>query len=221
MSSAPPDGALEEALFATGHVGVAGVDEVGRGAWAGPLSVGVALVTPETLRALPAGIRDSKQLSPRAREALFCPLSRALAGFAVAHASARECDALGMTAAQALAASRALELLGVEPDVVVVDGPRDFTQAREVRCLVGADRLAVSVAAASVLAKVTRDRHMVALAARLPGYGLERHKGYASREHREAVAALGLSDEHRQSWSVAPAPATRAGSLNLAAMPAT
>jgi ribonuclease HII len=196
---------VEKELVAAGCRTVAGIDEVGRGAWAGPLTVGVVVVTDSQLGRLPIGLRDSKLLSPRRREQLFAALTRDACCRAVGHASAKECDRLGMTAAQRLAATRALAALGIVPDGIVVDGPRDFTGMAGAICLVKADRLCAVVAAASIIAKVTRDRMMIAAANVHPGYGFERNKGYASFEHRLAVAKLGTTSIHRLTWSVAPA----------------
>jgi ribonuclease HII len=195
---------VENELVAAGCRTVAGIDEVGRGAWAGPLTVGLVVVTDSQIGRLPIGLRDSKLLSPRRREQLFAALTRDACCRAVGHASAKECDRLGMTAAQRLAATRALAALGVVPDGIVVDGPRDFTGMAGAVCLVKADRLCAVVAAASIIAKVTRDRMMIAAANVHPGYGFERNKGYASFEHRLAVAKLGTTSIHRLTWSVAP-----------------
>ena len=190
-------------LFAQGCTWVAGLDEVGRGAWAGPVAVGVAAMTAEAIARTPRGVRDSKLLAEPAREALFEPLVAWCPTFAVGEASAAECDQLGMTAAQALAARRALGQLGVEPDAVLVDGSFEYTGHPAARALVGADASCTIVSAASLLAKVTRDRAMIAHDAHFPGYGFARNKGYASLEHRRAVSRLGLSPLHRRSWSVA------------------
>ena len=195
---------VENELVAAGCRTVAGIDEVGRGAWAGPLTVGLVVVTDSQIGRLPIGLRDSKLLSPRRREQLFAALTRDACCRAVGHASAKECDRLGMTAAQRLAATRALAALGIVPDGIVVDGPRDFTGMAGAICLVKADRLCAVVAAASIIAKVTRDRMMIAAANVHPGYGFERNKGYASFEHRLAVAKLGTTSIHRLTWSVAP-----------------
>lgn len=192
-------------LFADGCRLVGGVDEVGRGAWAGPVSVGVAVLDATAIAAMPEGLRDSKALSPSQRARLYPLLAAVCAAFAVGHASPAECDALGMTAAQALAARRALAELPHEPDALVVDGRHDFTGHRRAVVAIGGDRTSVAVAAASVLAKVTRDALLVEAAARFPGYGLERNKGYASLEHRRAVALLGMTPIHRQSWTFARA----------------
>jgi len=190
-------------MLETGCRYVAGVDEVGRGAWAGPVSVGVAVVDAASLVAMPAGLRDSKALSPGARDALFPLLAAACRSFAVGHASALECDELGMTAAQALATSRAIAGLGEPPDALVVDGVVDFTGHPNAVVAAGADRTSLAVAAASVLAKVTRDRIVVELGHEYPGYGFARNKGYPTPEHRRAVARLGLTDVHRRTWTFA------------------
>ena len=202
MRPARPSFELEIELWASGHGLVAGLDEVGRGAWAGPVSVGVAVVDRGVLEAFPSGVRDSKQLTARAREALMEPLVATCRSYGVGHASNLECDALGMTAAQALAASRALASLEEPPDTLIVDGNHEFTGFPGARTLVGADSRSLVVAAASVLAKVTRDRLMIEHSNAYPGYGFERHKGYPSPAHRDAVALLGLSPLHRRSWSV-------------------
>jgi ribonuclease HII len=196
---------LERAAFADGVALLAGVDEVGRGAWAGPVSVGVAVVDRTTLARLPYGIRDSKLLAPARREALFPLIASAVAAYAVGHASHAECDELGMTAAQRLACERAFAQLPVAPDRTIVDGKFDYTRRPEARPLVGADRTSVVVAAASVLAKVTRDRHMVDLAPQYPAFSFASNKGYPSPDHIDALGAVGLCEIHRQSWSFADA----------------
>lgn len=203
-SSGPawPSFALVDELFAAGCRLVAGLDEVGRGAWAGPVAVGVAVCSPEGRQGAPAGVRDSKLLAPRAREAIFGPVSSWCADFALGEASPGECDELGMTAAQALAARRALEQLGCEPDAIVVDGRHEYTGHPAATAVVGADTSCTIVAAASILAKVSRDRTMVGYDATFPGYGFARNKGYASSEHRLAVARLGFTPLHRRSFAV-------------------
>lgn len=191
-----------EQLFAQGAAVVAGVDEVGRGAWAGPVAVGVTLLRPGGRRGAPRGVRDSKLLPEPVREKLFGPLSRWCPSYAVGEASPEECDALGMTLAQGLAATRAFEQLGEKADAVLVDGKWDYTKHPGARAVVDADATCYLVAAASVLAKVTRDRKMVAHAERFPAYGFQRNKGYASAEHRRAVAWHGMTELHRRSWEV-------------------
>jgi ribonuclease HII len=196
---------LERAAFADGVELLAGVDEVGRGAWAGPVSVGVAVVDRATLRRLPRGVRDSKLLSQARREALFPLLTSAVLAYAVGHASHEECDEFGMTSAQRLAAERAFAELPITPDRTIVDGKFEFTRRPEARAIVGADRTSVVVAAASILAKVTRDRHMIALAPRYPEFSFAQNKGYRSPTHLDALSTVGLTDIHRRSWSFAEA----------------
>jgi len=209
ITSAPPTMRVEGRCFAEGCATVGGVDEVGRGAWAGPVSVGVAVVSAGSGRRLPRGVRDSKQLTPFEREALFEPLSRACVSFGVGHASNEECDELGMTAAQRLAARRALEQLPVVPDVLLVDGRFDFLTDQEaepsglppVRMLVRGDASSKAIASASVLAKVTRDRIMALESEHYPWYGFERNRGYPAPLHKMALATWGCTPLHRKSWA--------------------
>jgi ribonuclease HII len=194
---------LERAYFAEGLSTVAGIDEVGRGAWAGPISVGVFVLDAAKLKRFPPGVRDSKLLTAAAREALFGPLSKVAAAFGVGHASNEECDSLGMSEAQRLAARRAFEQLDVAPEACIVDGRWNFSPQPAARTLVDADASCFAVAAASVLAKVTRDRMMAELAPFHPAYRFERNKGYPSPEHRAAIARFGLTSLHRASWAFA------------------
>ncbi len=211
MVAVRPGDEHERALWASGHRWVAGIDEVGRGAWAGPLSVGVAVVAPASPP--PDGLADSKLLTEARREALFAPVAAWCRAWAVGHAEPGECDELGMTAALGVAAGRALVQLagrsGVVPDAIVVDGPADFVSGAwpgggpvpEVRTVVGGDKVCISVAAASVLAKVTRDRLMRELSPSFPAFDFDRNKGYPSPVHRRALAGMGLTSLHRRSWS--------------------
>lgn len=196
---------VEGRCFADGCVAVAGVDEVGRGAWAGPISVGIAVVTAGCGRGIPRGVRDSKQLTWAERETLFAPLGRAVASWAVGHASNDECDELGMTAAQRLAAHRALDQLDVAPDMLLVDGKFDFLtdggHRLPVRMIVKGDTSSKAIAAASVLAKVTRDRMMALEAEHYPWYGFESNRGYPAPFHKMALAAWGCTPIHRRSWA--------------------
>src|SRR5438309_3164061 len=154
-----PSLAVEKALWAEGHDVVVGVDEVGRGAWAGPISVGAA-VLPRDRRVYK--VRDSKMLTFEQRERLFGPLTEWCAAWSVGHASQQECDELGMSAAQKLAARRAIDGLGLEPSAVLVDGKWDFVGGGLSRRIIRGDAGCLSIATASVLAKVTRDRLMMA-----------------------------------------------------------
>lgn len=186
---------LERELWAAGYQIVVGMDEVGRGSWAGPLTVGAAVI-PAERRVYK--IRDSKLLTEEEREAMFDRIAEWCLAWAVGHASAHECDALGMSAAQRLAARRALETLGVKPSRVVVDGNWDFVGGA--LKLIRGDRTCLSIAAASVLAKVTRDRIMREQAQHYPMYNFEANKGYPCPVHKAALHAWGPSSIHRRSW---------------------
>ncbi|MEJ5887758.1 ribonuclease HII [Pseudokineococcus marinus] len=202
---------------------MAGVDEVGRGALAGPVSVGVAVVDAAT-RTAPAGLRDSKLLAPEAREALAPRLRRWAPAHAVGHASAGEVDALGIVRALRLAGRRALEQLAVVPDVVLLDGSHDWlstpvprggarTDPWLVRTQVKADLRCAAVAAASVLAKTERDALLRDLGARDERYGWSGNKGYSAPDHLAALRRHGPCVQHRRSWRLPgcePVPAAAA-----------
>ena len=191
------------------------MDEVGRGAWAGPVTVGVALVARGgRARDLPAWLRDSKQLSESRRESIFGAVGQWCVDWSVGHASPDECDGWGMRVALRLAAQRALKGLAYAPDALLVDGPLDLVSPsgdqREpvepnydgsVHPIIGGDARCASVAAASVLAKVVRDRLMRDESEHFPAYGFERNKGYPSLAHQMALRGYGLSSIHRRSWS--------------------
>ncbi len=186
---------VERELWTADTTIVVGVDEVGRGAWAGPISVGAAVV-PRDRRVYK--VRDSKMLSEDEREALFDRIASWCTTWAVGHASPGECDALGMSDAQRLAARRALGGLAVEADHILVDGNWDFVGGA--RKIVGGDRTSLSIAAASILAKVTRDRMMRSLSREFPAYAFESNKGYPGPTHKAALQAYGPSSIHRRSW---------------------
>jgi ribonuclease HII len=188
---------LERALWAAGAEVIVGVDEVGRGAWAGPISVGAA-VLPADRRVYK--IRDSKQLTERERERLFDRVASWCRAWAVGHATQQECDRMGMSAAQKLAARRALDGLGLVPDEILVDGNWDFVGDGRARRLVKGDATCLSIAAASILAKVTRDRLMRAEADHFPLYDFEYNKGYPCPRHKMALRAWGPSAIHRRTW---------------------
>lgn len=265
---------VERKLWRAGHRWVAGIDEVGRGAWAGPLSVGVAVVHEGVrARSMPPWLRDSKALPEDRREGAFGDIAAWCADAAVGHATAEECDHWGMTLAWRLAAHRALNALEIVPDALLIDGPYDLLRGRpravepdeppvtsdcaaggdhgdtlELSCgvpggdgagllptsadrspvehgaretarregapalpaaripstvltVVGGDARCAALAAASVLAKVVRDRLMREDAAHFPPYGFERNKGYPSPHHQIALRGYGLSAIHRRSWA--------------------
>ena len=191
-----PDFRLETAA---GGV-VAGIDEAGRGPWAGPVVAGAVILDPATLPArLGAGLDDSKRLEPARREDLLAAL-RGCARIGVGRAEVAEIDTLNILRATLLAMARAVAGLGAPPDLALVDGTHAPALACPVRCVVKGDARSLSVAAASIVAKVTRDAIMAELAAAHPGYGWERNAGYGTAEHRAAIARLGVSPEHRRSF---------------------
>ena len=207
---------LESALWAGGCTLVAGIDEVGRGALAGPVSVGVALLA--RCESWPAGLMDSKRLNAPTRQRLVPELKAFAVGVEVGHASAETIDQLGIVGAlryAALGALAALEARGVTPDHILLDGTHNWLATPEpdlfdtspeppmtapVTMVVKGDNACVSIAAAAVIAKVTRDAIMVELESQAPGYGFESNKGYGSAAHIDGLATLGPSVFHRRSW---------------------
>jgi ribonuclease HII len=188
---------LERERWELGDDVIVGVDEVGRGSWAGPISVGAA-VLPRDRRVYK--IRDSKMLTEAEREVLFDRVAGWCRAWAVGHASHQECDELGMSAAQRLAAQRAIEELGLEPDHVLIDGKWDFVKRGPTTRIVKGDATCLSIAAASILAKVTRDRLMRAEAEHFPGYDFELNKGYPCPRHKIALRGMGPTSIHRRTW---------------------
>ncbi|MBB1254917.1 ribonuclease HII [Streptomyces alkaliterrae] len=196
----PPTHRVERSLRATtGAKVIAGVDEVGRGAWAGPVTVCAAVTG---LRRPPEGLTDSKLLTARRREELAEVLADWVTAHALGHAGPEEIDELGMTAALRLAAVRALEALPVRPDAVILDGKHDYLgEPWRVRTVVKGDISCVAVAAASVLAKVRRDALMAELGADHAEFGFDANAGYPAPVHKAALAELGPTPHHRLSWS--------------------
>lgn len=198
LKSAVPTLAVERKLWAEGHEVVVGMDEVGKGAWAGPLTL-VAAVLPTDRRVY--RVRDSKLLTEAEREGLFDRIADWCVAWSPGHATNDECDQLGMSAAQRLAARRALDGLGLDPDAVLVDGRWDFVGGGNTRTLVKGDATCLTIAAASILAKVTRDRLMRAAASEYPDYSFASNKGYPCPRHRAALSAHGPTPLHRRSWA--------------------
>ena len=195
----PPNRRIEHELWSAGHEVIVGVDEVGRGAWAGPLMVGAAIL-PREKRV--NGVRDSKMLPEAHRERLFDKVAGWCDAWAVGAVSHAECDELGMAEAQRVAARRAIEALGVTPDVAVVDGKWNFLRGTvsNVELRVKADRDCLPVAAASMLAKVVRDREMREHADHYPNWGFDTNKGYPCPMHKAALQGYGPSAIHRRTW---------------------
>jgi ribonuclease HII len=199
MAVEPPSHSVERSLRRAGATLVAGVDEVGRGAWAGPVTVCAAITG---LRKPPAGLTDSKLLTQRRREELEPVLAGWVRAHALGHASAKECDELGMTAALRLAAVRALEALPERPDAVILDGKHNYLGGPwRVRTVIKGDQSCIAVAAASVLAKVRRDAMMTEMGESYPDFGFADNAGYPSPVHRAALERLGPTEQHRLSWA--------------------
>jgi ribonuclease HII len=200
----PPDLSHEKKLWLA-YQHVAGLDEAGRGALAGPVCVGAVIlpsVNPHLLETL-SGVRDSKQLTPRKRDHLAPRIKESVLAWGIGFASAAEIDELGIVPATRLAAGRALEAVSILPDFLLTDfrlelPELDVSQA----ALVKGDQRSLSIAAASILAKTARDELMVGLDAQYPQYGFARHKGYGSLTHRRAIAALGFTPIHRKTFHI-------------------
>ena len=198
MKPARPNLAHERACMAEGALLVCGVDEVGRGPLAGPVTA-AAVILPA--RGIPDGLDDSKKLTAAGRERLAAQIM-ACADWAVAHASVEEIAQLNIYHASHLAMCRAVAALKSRPCVVLVDGNRIPAQLDlPARAIVGGDAQSLSIAAASIIAKVTRDRIMVDLAQQHPGYGWDRNMGYPTAEHRRALAELGPTPLHRMGFA--------------------
>lgn len=216
--SGRPSLRLERSLLRDGVTHLACVDEVGRGALSGPATIGVVVISSET-RTAPKGVRDSKLLTPQARDRLAPKVRTWALSHSVGHASPDEIDAFGIIAALRLAGHRALAGLTVVPDLILLDGNHDYLSHPQQSAMFGepdgllpvvprvvtaikADMRCAAVAAASILAKTARDALMIELAAVHPGYGWHENKGYASPEHIEALRILGPCVAHRRSWSL-------------------
>lgn len=194
-----PTREIEKSFWAKGYDTVVGIDEVGRGAWAGPLTVGAAVVPRDTRV---NGVRDSKLLTETRREFLFERIANWCVSWSTGSATQQECDELGMSAAQKLAARRAVAALSVVPDVAVTDGTWDFVSpsVANVHLAVKADLRCLSVAAASILAKVVRDREMRSWAEHYPHWSFDTNKGYPCPVHKAALTGYGPSGIHRRTW---------------------
>lgn len=194
IALAPPSFRRERALIKRGIWPVAGCDEAGRGPLAGPVVAAAVVLDPDRI---PRGIDDSKRLTPEEREDLFEKIC-ATASFAVAYASPARIDRDNILRASLWALARAVAALPEAPKHVFVDGRDRLATSCDCEPVIGGDGIVKSIAAASIIAKVTRDRLMCALAQDCPGYGFETHKGYAVPEHLEALNRLGPSVHHRR-----------------------
>ena len=205
MARPEPSLTVERGFFASGARIVAGMDEVGRGAIAGPVTIGVVAVD-SSVGDIPKGLRDSKLMTPKRREAILPDVFAWALEWATGSATAEEIDAHGIVSALGLAASRALGALGVRPDVVLLDGNNAFIveepNGPRVVTRVKADQDCACVSAASVIAKVERDALMTTLHDRFPHYGWAGNKGYGAKVHTDAIKTHGLTDLHRKSWNL-------------------
>lgn len=198
-----PDFNRERRLSRRGYLRVAGLDEAGRGAWAGPLSA-AAVILPvhlPKLHSLLRGVRDSKQMTPRQRRIAAETIRSVAVAWAVGYATVEEVDALGPLRATRLAMLRAVDGLPENPDHLLLDYLRLAEIPIPQIAITHGDALCLSIAAASVLAKTWRDEQMTALESVHPGYGFARHKGYGTREHAVALQRLGVCPIHRRSYA--------------------
>ena len=221
MADTQPSLEYERVHLTAGRV-VVGVDEVGRGALAGPVLVGAVALARDP-GDLP-GLNDSKLLTARRREGLVEPIKAWADGWAIGSASAQEIDDWGIALALGVAANRAIDALALPPDHLLIDGPHNILRCRTdvamgvdlppsltwkstpATMLVKGDQRSMTIAAAAVLAKVTRDAIMVNLADQFPQFEWAGNKGYGSSGHLEALERLGPTPQHRQSWNIPKGP---------------
>ncbi len=198
QKSIPPTLTLERLAAGPQGAHVCGVDEAGRGPWAGPVCAAAVILHP---RRVPKGIDDSKRLTPLQRERLELEIMDRALAFAVAFASVEEIAELNILHATGLAMHRAVSALNPAPAHALVDGNYAFKLPCTVKTVVGGDGLSLSIAAASILAKVARDRLMAEMDGLHPGYGFAAHKGYGAPRHIEALRTLGPCPIHRLAWA--------------------
>ncbi len=187
----------ERELWGGGIVRVAGIDEAGRGPLAGAVYA-AAVILPHDVHII--GLDDSKKLSAKRREELFDEITEKAEGYAVAFADEREIDELNILKATHLAMNRAVSALSPAPDYCIIDGNSISGMSIAHETMIKGDAKSASVAAASILAKVSRDRYITDLAEKYPEYGFERHKGYGTKEHTEAILKYGILPIHRRSF---------------------
>ena len=191
---------IETKLITAGITSIAGVDEAGRGACAGPLVVAAVVLNDPQSKEL-IDVRDSKELSPSQRETLFDVIIRNSKHHAIIEISSHEIDRIGLHRANLEGMRRAISALGEEPQYVLTDGYEIEGLSSPSLAVWKGDQVAISISAASILAKVHRDRLMQALDKDFPGYGLALHKGYVTRAHQEALKTMGVSVIHRRSYA--------------------
>lgn len=215
---ASPDLTFESALWQAGINLVAGIDEAGRGAWAGPVAAAAVILPAEsTVANRLQGVRDSKQLSAGQRSSLAEVIKRSALAWAVGFASAAEIDQFGILHATRLAMARAIDILVQSPHHLLIDALFLPEIAVPQTALLKGDQRSLSIAAASILAKTARDALLIQMDETYPGYGFGLHKGYGTLLHRQALAKLGCSPEHRMSFAPLRAdfPTENTGLMNL------
>ncbi len=187
----------ENEIYDAGYKVICGVDEAGRGPLAGPVCA-AAVILPRNIEI--EGLNDSKKLSEKKREAIFDVIKEKALSYGIAYASVEEIEALNILNATYLAMNRAIAQLNIRPELALIDGNRNNGIETESRCVVKGDARCADIAAASILAKVSRDRLMRQEAERYPEYGFEKHKGYGTKAHYEAIRKYGPSPIHRLSF---------------------
>ena len=188
---------LENEIYAGGVKRLCGVDEAGRGPLAGPVCA-AAVILPQNCEI--EGLNDSKKLTEKKREALFDVICAAAVSYGIAFATVEEIEEYNILGATFMAMNRAIAMLDSVPELALIDGNRNTGIQIPSRCVIGGDGKCADIAAASVLAKVTRDRYMRQMAELYPQYGFEKHKGYGTKAHYEAIRAYGPSPIHRPSF---------------------
>ncbi len=192
-----PDFSFERSAAAKGYLYIAGVDEVGRGPLAGPVCAAAVILDPNNI---PAGLNDSKKLTAKRRDALFDEIMK-VADVSLAEATVEEIDTHNILRASHIAMVRAIQGLSQTTDHALIDGnmiPRDLTISAET--IIKGDGRSLSIAAASIVAKVWRDRHMVDLAQQFPGYGWDKNAGYPTAQHKLGLEQFGVTPHHRRSF---------------------
>lgn len=188
---------IEKAVYAEGFESLCGVDEAGRGPLAGPVCA-AAVILPRDLEI--KGLNDSKKLTEKSRDRLYDVIISEAIAYGIAFASVEEIDEINILNATFLAMNRAIEKLSVTPEIALIDGNQNFGINTSCRTIIGGDGKCNSIAAASILAKVTRDRYMTEAARNYPGYGFEQHKGYGTKVHFERLREYGPSVIHRRTF---------------------
>ncbi len=188
---------LENEIYSEGYSLICGVDEAGRGPLAGRVYA-AAVILPKGLEV--AGLNDSKKLSAAKRDALFDEIKEKATAYSIAFSTVEEIETLNILGATMLAMNRAIEGLNVNPELALIDGNRNKDIKLNSRCVIKGDSLCADIAAASVLAKVSRDRYMLEMAEKFPEYHFEQHKGYGTKLHYEALREHGPCEIHRPSF---------------------